>query len=45
MLSFIQYLTEVKTNQTFGDGDETYDVDSIINKSQIKRANTDEYQT
>lgn len=40
MLSFIQYLTEVQTNQTFGDGDKTYDVDGIIRRKQIKRANT-----
>ena len=40
MLSFIQYLTEVQTNQTFGDGDSTYDVDGIIRRKQIKRANT-----
>lgn len=40
MLSFIQYLTEVQTKQTFGDGDKTYDVDGIIRRKQIKRANT-----
>jgi len=40
MLSFIQYLTEVHTNQTFGDDTKTYDVDKIIRLSQIKRANT-----
>ena len=39
MKTFIQLMLEVRTGQTFGDGEATYSVDKIIRKSQIKRAN------